>query len=140
LAFTYYHGLLSSQLGASLLAGLEILAFVAWAILFLSALAPEPSAASLLMRRRVFILNALLLIGLFAIAALYYQFPYPSDDKAPWLKAALHGIWFGMLGSVAISLKGIYDHRLATEWDEGCLLWYLGRPLTGAIVGAMPSW
>jgi hypothetical protein len=65
------------------------------------------------------------------------RFRFPVDESVPWLKAALHGIWFAMLGSVAISFKGVYDHTEPQEWNEGWWLWYLGRPLTGAIVGAM---
>ncbi len=130
---------LSNGLGTPFLAALEFLAFIFFAVAFVLALAPRPkvSPMELGMRRRVFAFNALLLIVLFAIAVLYYRFPFPSDDKALWLKAVLHGIWFAMLGSVAISLKGVYDHTQPSQWDEGWLLWYLGRPFTGAIVGAM---
>ena len=136
LVLTANQGALSGTLGAPALDSLEILAFAFFAVLFVYAVSPPLTAEpGLTMRRRVFALNALLLIALLAIAVLHYSFPV--DDKVPWLKAALHGIWFAVLGSVAISFKGVYDHTQTSQWDEGWWLWYLGRPLTGAIVGVM---
>jgi hypothetical protein len=127
---------LDRLLGTPVLGALEVLAFTFFASLFVYALVPPLSVApGLDMRRRVFALNALLLILLLGVAALHFRFPV--DNEVPWLKAALHGIWFAMLGSIAISFKGVYDHTQAGDWNEGWWLWYLGRPLTGAIVGAM---
>ncbi len=45
--------------------------------------------------------------------------------------------WFGMLGGVAISYKGIIDHRVASQWDSGWILWYIVRPFNGFIVGVL---
>lgn len=127
---------ISGQTGVPVLIALEVLAFIFFAVVLIFALARPPEGQpSLGMRRRIFVMNALLLIALFAVAIVRFRFPV--DESVPWLKAALHGIWFAMLGSVAISFKGVYDHTEPREWDEGWWLWYLGRPLTGAIVGAM---
>jgi hypothetical protein len=111
------------------------LLFVIFWVLFLAALSPPPREDQLRMRRRVFYLNGVLLPLLFAVALLYYTHPFAND--VPWLKTALHGIWFGVLGSVAISFKGVSDHPKAAEWDEGWWVWYLQRPFMGAVVGVM---
>jgi hypothetical protein len=57
--------------------------------------------------------------------------------------AAVASMWAGALGGVAISLKGVYDHwadasqhpQGKTAWNNELLLWHLGRPVSGAIVG-----
>lgn len=126
---------LTKQFGAAPLGALELLLFIAFAIVFIYAAAPRLSDIRLQMRRRVFLINSLLLLFLFALAVFHYQFPV--DEQAPWLKASLHAIWFAMLGSVAISFRGVYEHPQASEWNEGWWLWYMGRPFTGAIVGSM---
>lgn len=47
-------------------------------------------------------------------------------------------IWFAVLGGVAISFKGVYDHYRRDEWAGGEWdLWYFGRPVSGMIVGVM---
>jgi len=67
------------------------------------------------------------------------------------LSAALSGIplsavasaWAGALGGIAISLKGVYEHwtdasrhpQGKSAWRNDFLLWHLGRPASGAIVG-----
>jgi hypothetical protein len=57
-----------------------------------------------------------------------------------WLPEDLHGlalyaVWFGALGGVAASLKGIYDH--ANDWDKSNALWHYGRPFSAAVVGGV---
>lgn len=59
----------------------------------------------------------------------------------PWVPPALQGVpieafWFGALGGVVISLKGVYDHGVA-DWQERFDLWHLGRPLSGGIAGGV---
>ena len=57
--------------------------------------------------------------------------------------AAVAATWSGALGCVAISLKGVYDHWVNAEkhpqkksaWNNELLLWHIGRPASGAIVG-----
>ena len=55
-----------------------------------------------------------------------------------WTKYKLlfNCMWFGALGGVTISLKGIYDHGVATDpWKNDYNLWHLGRPASGAVAG-----
>jgi hypothetical protein len=57
-----------------------------------------------------------------------------------WLWAGLIGLnsgtaWFGALGGVAIALLGIYSHVQAKDFDAGYELWYICKPLTGAMFG-----
>jgi hypothetical protein len=128
-------GSLNVAMGGSTLAALEFLLFIVFAIVFVYSAQAGAVDWHLMMRRRVFYMNSLILVLLFALAVLHFRFPI--DDNVPWLKASTHAIWFAMLGSVAISFRGIYEHPQAAEWDEGWWLWYLGRPFTGAIVGSV---
>ena len=49
---------------------------------------------------------------------------------------AVRCMWFGALGGLVISLKGVYDHHCNRgDWDDGFLLWHLGRPISGALTG-----
>jgi hypothetical protein len=50
---------------------------------------------------------------------------------------AVRCAWFGALGGVVISLKGVYDHSTAgiDGWQHRYDLWHLGRPVSGAITG-----
>jgi hypothetical protein len=43
--------------------------------------------------------------------------------------------WFGALGGIAIALLGIYTHVQARDFDAEYVLWYICKPLTGAIFG-----
>jgi len=44
--------------------------------------------------------------------------------------------WFGVLGSIAISFKGLSDWGPEENlWSGRWPLWYLGRPFSGLIVG-----
>lgn len=132
---TEEQGQLTSLLGGPTLGALEFLLFIVFAIVFLYSAQAGAVEWRLMMRRRIFYMNSLILVVLLAIAVLRYRFPI--DDNIPWLKASTHAIWFAMLGSVAISFRGIYEHPQPAEWDEGWWLWYLGRPFTGAIVGSL---
>ena len=45
-------------------------------------------------------------------------------------------MFFGALGGVVISLKGVYDHHCNRgDWDDGFTLWHIGRPISGALTG-----
>ena len=75
-------------------------------------------------------------LELATLAALAYWFKTAADtgflsQQADVLTAA----WFAMLGGVAISYKGIFDHRGDAQWTDGWLLWYIGRPFSSFIVG-----
>lgn len=91
-------------------------------------------------RYRIFAYTTAWALALFAIAAINIARP---DLLAPitsggWQNAALHSLWFAILGGVAISYKGLYDHWQRSNWTEGqWTLWYLGRPFSSAIVGAV---
>lgn len=86
-----------------------------------------------------FAYNILVLLILIAVAVVNILKPdlFAWLTKVEWQKAVAHSIWFAMLGGVAISLKGIYDHYTAAEWGDRWGLWYAGRPFTAAIVGVM---
>ncbi len=48
-------------------------------------------------------------------------------------------LWFGSLGGVMISLKGVYEHSPG-EWQDKYDLWHYGRPASGAIAGVMGAY
>jgi hypothetical protein len=86
--------------------------------------------------RPVIFLYNLLITALLALLAIAYL----ETDFADWLPDELQGlpvyaVWFGSLGGVVISMKGVYDH--ATDWGEEWALWHYGRPFSAAIVGGM---
>ncbi|MGA2107773.1 MAG: hypothetical protein ABSH25_09010 [Syntrophorhabdales bacterium] len=43
--------------------------------------------------------------------------------------------WFGALGGVSIGIYGIYDHIRKRDFDPKYCLWYLCKPVIGAIFG-----
>jgi hypothetical protein len=43
--------------------------------------------------------------------------------------------WFGALGGVTIGIYGIYTHISAKDFDRSFRLWYLCKPVMGAIFG-----
>jgi hypothetical protein len=43
--------------------------------------------------------------------------------------------WFGALGGIAVGLYGLYTHVQARDFDPGYRLWYLSKPIVGAIFG-----
>jgi hypothetical protein len=98
-------------------------------------------------RPRIFIYDIIVLAGLAVLALLYVECHGPNGflankiDLAIWTGYGLYArsMWFGALGGVAISLKGVYDHRdgASSPWDAGFNLWHIGRPVSGAIAGFM---
>ena len=61
-----------------------------------------------------------------------------SDKEFKFAPLAIQSMWFGALGGVIISLKGIYDHSTGPDgWDTSFNLWHLGRPVSGAVAGLM---
>lgn len=102
----------------------------------------QPSKAFDWVRVRdlIFIYTLLWFVFLFVVGGFYFERPELAKQwvAQPWQLAAAHSLWFGMLGGVSISLKGVYDHWSAAEWEGGrWTKWYLGRPISGAIVGAV---
>ena len=43
--------------------------------------------------------------------------------------------WFGALGGVSIGIYGIYDHIRKRDFDPKYIMWYLCKPVIGAIFG-----
>lgn len=43
--------------------------------------------------------------------------------------------WFGALGGVTIALFGLYSHIQARDFDPKFRLWYLCKPIIGAVFG-----
>ena len=93
-------------------------------------------------RRFAFFYAATWVAALFLLAALYSHNHFRGVTTGiPF--AGLASGWAGCLGGVAISLKGVYDHWLDSSsqpeqksaWNNDLLLWHLGRPVSGAIVG-----
>lgn len=86
-------------------------------------------------RVKIFVYDIVVLIVLVVVAAVYLAqggFTGPLHGQSLSIEAA----WFGALGGLMISLKGIYDHRDgATGWDPGFDLWHIGRPFSGAVAG-----
>jgi hypothetical protein len=90
-------------------------------------------------RRNIFIYDIVLAVVLVAFAACYLMLPAWHGLVPDDFRLALHATWFGMMGGIVISLKGVYDHApgLAQGWNDGFDLWHIGRPISGGIVGFM---
>jgi hypothetical protein len=82
------------------------------------------------------------LVSLLVLAALYAHGEFRGLlDHVPF--AAVAASWAGALGGISISLKGVYDHWVdaskhptgKSAWNNELLLWHIGRPASGAIVG-----
>lgn len=92
-------------------------------------------------RTGIFVYDLVVIAVLIAIGVLYFEFSIADKldliikDKLP---LALESAWFGALGGVIISLKGVYEHSTGGGgWDGSYNLWHLGRPVSGAIAGLM---
>jgi hypothetical protein len=100
----------------------------------------QRAATGQAIRYRIFLYTTAWAVVLFAIAGINIARPdlLSPITSVGWENAALHSLWFAMLGGVAISFKGLYDHWQYTNWLQGqWTLWYLGRPFSSAIVGAV---
>lgn len=53
----------------------------------------------------------------------------------PRVQMHIRTAWFGALGGVTIALYGLYSHVQARDFDPKYKMWYLSKPLTGAIFG-----
>jgi hypothetical protein len=73
----------------------------------------------------------LLVVGVIYVKNLAY-FALPSDN----MDISLRAMWFGALGGIVISLKGVYEHCCHRgDWDDCFDLWHIGRPISGALTG-----
>jgi hypothetical protein len=101
------------------------------------------SGVGVLSRTGIFFYDLAVLAILAALCICYLRFPNilaigPQSLKFSAEKLAIECMWFGSLGGVIISLKGIYDHSKGKEaWDGAYDLWHLGRPISGAAAGLM---
>lgn len=86
-------------------------------------------------RRGMLAVDVSYLIAMFLFAFVYLL--YGLNNLPSWLNYTLTAIWFAMLGSIAISLKGINDWKLPAQWNEGWRLWYWSRPVTGLVIGTL---
>ncbi len=91
-------------------------------------------------------LAVVLLLAVLAVLYLRYVGTNVTDGAAQWWLKLLQQyqlpikcLWFGSLGGVVISLKGIYDHPVGASngWNDSFELWHLGRPISGAITGVI---
>jgi len=66
----------------------------------------------------------------------YVTFKFP--DVRLWkglVTLSAKTAWFGALGGVAVALYGIYSHVQFRDFDSKYRLWYIARPIVGAIFG-----
>jgi hypothetical protein len=89
-------------------------------------------------RPAIFAYDLLIVAVLISLGALYVKSPSLFSFGDDPYKLAIESMWFGSLGGVIISLKGVYDHSEGSDgWDHSYNLWHLGRPVSGAVAGLM---
>jgi hypothetical protein len=95
-----------------------------------------PLAAAAVQRRWLFGLEIgyllFLLATVLALAAWHGWRVYIPDPIGP---VPLIIPWFGAVGGVLTSLRGIVDH--GRDWDTGYCLRHVARPLTAAVSGTV---
>jgi uncharacterized membrane protein YgcG len=102
-----------------------------------------PHVADKWWRRTVFLYEIAVLCGLLALAFAYYKVDAVTNLVPDVFKGLpVEVAWFGALGGVAISLKGVYDHPVidpapagVTPWENRWVLWHFGRPFSGMLAG-----
>jgi len=95
-------------------------------------MSPNGSAQPSRGRTAVFWLEVLYLLGLGAVAWLYFtdRLKLPGAIGSQPTAGVL---WFGALGAVLLSLSGVFDHP--HDWDPAYRLWHVARPFVGCPVG-----
>ena len=94
-------------------------------------------------RRTVFLYEIAVLCGLLALAFAYYKVDAVTNLVPDVFKGLpVEVAWFGALGGVAVSLKGVYDHPVVDPvpagvipWENRWVLWHFGRPFSGMLAG-----
>ena len=74
------------------------------------------------------------LVVILALGFLYKRYP----DFWLWVNLvgnSAKAAWFGALGGVTIGVYGIYTHISTKDFDRSFRLWYLCKPVMGAIFG-----
>ena len=79
-------------------------------------------------------LEAAYLVVILALG--YFAVRFPNY----WLWRDLVGLnakaaWFGTIGGVTIGIYGIYSHIAMKDFDANFYLWYICKPIVGAIFG-----
>ncbi len=73
----------------------------------------------------------ILILGLGYLVKRYPSYGLWADLVGNSSKAA----WFGSLGGVTIGIYGLYTHISTKDFDRSFRLWYLCKPVMGAIFG-----
>ena len=86
--------------------------------------------------RRLFALELGYLALILLMGYLTYKWPGPSF----WLWSGLVNIhsgaaWYGALGGVTVGLYGLYSHIQSRDFDPKYALWYVSKPIVGAVFG-----
>jgi IPT/TIG domain len=110
----------------------------------------KPSDGPKNTRTTIFIYDLVVLAVLMVIGVLYFKHhawfdlggdPQPGEGgglKQNAVNLSIHCMWFGALGGIIISLKGVYDHAIGGDpWKDDFNLWHIGRPVSGAMAGLM---
>jgi hypothetical protein len=85
-------------------------------------------------RNGTFFLSVGYLVGLLLFGLLYFLItPIRSFLPSSFGPVPVGVPWFGALGAVLLSLKGIFEHE--HDWSDTYWPWHLSRPLVGASVG-----
>ena len=77
-------------------------------------------------------------IGYLVLLLLLGYITYKWPDFVLWkglVEYPLQTAWFGALGGITIAIYGIYEHIHLRDFDPKYELWYICKPLMGAIFG-----
>jgi len=100
----------------------------------------KPSDEPKNLRTKIFIYDVVVIAVLLAIGVLYFKRPdwFDIGGEHASVNLSIHCIWFGAMGGIIISLKGVYDHASGgVPWKDDFNLWHIGRPVSGGIAGLM---
>lgn len=87
-------------------------------------------------RTLVFCIEVAYLLGLIALVILATTWPaWKASVPTAFGPVPTSVPWFGALGGVITSLRGVFDHR--SDWNPDYLFRHLARPLTAAISGTI---
>ncbi len=96
--------------------------------------AAEISVASEPLARKLLRIEFLFLFVLLFIAYATHRWPL-FGLWSSMIKQDTETAWFGALGGTTIAIFGIYDHVRKRDFDPKFYLWYLCKPVIGAIFG-----
>lgn len=92
-------------------------------------------------RRFIFLYEIVFLAILLALAFAYLKEGSFFRSIPSQLRGLpVYSAWFGALGGITISLKGVYGHAPTSAdgksfWGGKWPLWYIGRPFSGLVAG-----